>query len=328
MKICFTNKHKSWTTAQTGKGKFVQRLLPELEKLGVDVTTNPKDKVDIDIQITKMIYWPKNATKRIVRIGPSHYDTNMDYAGHNKESKSYIKKCHGIIYQSKFAKKECYNLITKPEKKHEAVIWNGASPEYYKGIKPRESKFKYNFLASTREWVWEKRLKDIIKAFKMADIPDSALWVLGRIWDKPKRFPPAQKKLKPEKNIFFVGECNDATIGCFYRSCNALIHTVYIDAQPNSIAEAICAGLPVVCTDQGGQAEVVDECTAGLVVKDKPWDFRPINRRKLPEVNRKALSEAMREVLVSPIREWIDSEAVDIKTIAKQYKEFFEKVLG
>lgn len=329
MKICFTNKHGTWTAAQTGKGKFVARLLPELEKLGIEVTTNPKEPVDIDIQISKMIYWPKNAKKRIVRIGPAHYDTHIDYKTKNKETKSYMKQCHGIIYQSEFAKKSCYNLIHKPEGKHEAVIWNGASPEYYDGLPEMNTMFAHNFLASTREWVWEKRLKDIIKSFIMADIKDSALWILGKVWDKPKRFPPFQKDFDryEKSNIFFVGECTDEMIGSYYKMATALIHTVYIDAQPNSIAEAICANLPVVCTDQGGQAEVVYGCDAGIILKDKLYNFRPVNRRKLPGVNRRELARAMKEILKHP-PEWIDRSSVDIKNIAKQYKTFFEKVLG
>jgi glycosyltransferase involved in cell wall biosynthesis len=329
MKICFTNKYGSWTTVKTGKGKFVQRLLPELEKLGVQTTTNPKDRVDVDVQINKMHYWPKNASKRIVRIGPAHYDTYIDYRAHNKEYRDYIKQCHGIVFQSEFAKKLCYNLITKPKGKKETVIYNGASPVQYAAAKHHRSMYKYNFLASTREWVWEKRLKDIIKSFVMADIEDSALWVLGRIWDKPKRFPPFQKGFEKyeKKNVFFIGECSDEKVASFYKMADALIHTVYIDAQPNSIAEAICARLPVVCTDQGGQAEVMKACNAGILLEDKPYNFKPTNRRKLPGVNRKALAGDMHDILKY---DWerIDSEPVEIKTIAKQYKAFFEEVLG
>jgi hypothetical protein len=44
-------------------------------------------------------------------------------------------------------------------------------------------------------------------------------------------------------------------------------------------------------------------------------------------VDKKALAKAMRDILDFD-RSNIDCEPVDIKTIAKQYKEFFEEVLG
>ena len=61
--------------------------------------------------------------------------------------------------------------------------------------------------------------------------------------------------------------------------------------------------------------------------------MKPTNRRKLPGADREQLAQAMHDVLdtswVSAFpSSLIDVNPVDIRNIAKQYKEFFEKCLS
>jgi len=326
MKVCITNKYGEWDFASTGKGFFVQRLLKEFDALGIKSTCDPSEKVDVDMQISHGMYWPKNARKRILRRGPVKYDTNMPYKKSNHEDNKYMKQCHGIVYQSGYSKRLNDTFLAPATKEQKtAIIFNGAEPSNYNWDMGTETMV---FLAATREWVWEKRLKDIIIAFAEADIPMSKLVVAGIVWDKPKRFPPFQKNFveKYGKRVTFLGECHES-LPMLLRSTMALLHAVYIDAMPNMIAEAICAGTPIVCTDQGGQVEVVKQCNAGIVVKDQPYGFGPVDRRDLPRLNVPAYAQAMRDIC-SFDRSKIDKTPVLISTVAKQYAEFFERVLN
>jgi len=330
MKICLTCQKGDWTVAHTGKGKFASRLIRVWEGLGVKVTQDPKERVDIDLQITRYMYTPKYARKSIIRRGPVKYDTNMDYKHHNKLERGNLKQCDAIVYQSLFSKNANHKLVYNPKGRvPETVIYNGADSADYVGVKPYQSEFKYNFLASTREWVLEKRLVDIIKSFKEADIHDSKLWIAGQIWDKPNRFPDFQKDFKKRfgcVNIQFLGPTDDRKLARLYRMATCLLHAVYIDAQPNAIAEALAAGCKVLCTNVGGQREVIGKVNPDWIVQDKPWDFKPCNRRKLPRLNRCEYAAAMLDMCNDATE--IDASCIDINNIASQYLNFFEKVLS
>lgn len=325
MKVRFTNKYGQWDTSHTGKGKFAQRLIAEWQRNGVEVTQDVNEPVDIDLQIQRFVYEPRYCKKVVVRVGPVEYDTNIDYEAKNKEMRRCQKHADGLIYQSAFAEKAQRSLVWDSTKPY-AIIHNGADPQYYANLEPVPTKFKINFLASTREWVWEKRLTGLIEAFHWAEIPDSCLWILGQVWDKPKRFPSFQRgveKREAGRNIHFMGPCDDHTIGRFYRMATCMLHAVYIDACPNAISEALCAGCPVLATNVGGQSELVDT----IVRCDPEWNFQPRNRREVPRLDTQRFSEGMRAMAAkSPARP--DYGHVNIRNTALNYISFFRGLLG
>jgi len=346
MKVCMANKHGDWDVSKTGKGKFFGRLIPELRKLGVDVTTDPADKVDIDLQITRPVYWPENARKRVVRRGPVKYDVNMTWREHNVKEYKYMTQCHGIVYQSEFARKMNDDFLGKPRPGQKtAVILNGADPEYYANTTPDPSPYRFNVLASTREWVWEKRLKDVIKSFQLAAIPDSCLWIAGTVWDTPKRFPPKQEGFPQRyscENIKFLGLQDEKHVAPLYCMADVLLHLVYVDACPNAVAEALCAGCRVVTTDAGGQYEMISPLTLSEteetwnrlfpnILRDPPVPSKPWNRRTPPPADRQAVADMLKWHSEHAIkRDWIVHHArthLGIDVIAKKYAEFFEEVL-
>jgi glycosyltransferase involved in cell wall biosynthesis len=327
MKIRFTNKYGSWNAAKSGKGKFSIRMIAEWRKHGIEVTDDLDARVDIDLQITRFAYKPRHAHKVVLRVGPVEYDTNMrtTYKEKNAIMANDQQHCDGLVYQSAFAEKAQRKMVwncNKPTR----IIFNGADPEFYAGLEPWPTTYKVNFLASTREWVWEKRLTDLIAAFLEANVPSSCLWVLGQVWEAPKRFPPFQKDWQKRfayPDIRFMGPRDDKTIGMFYRMATCMLHAVYIDACPNAVVEAVCAGCPVLATRIGGQAEL----PIIPVDTDPLWDFRPRDRRKPPPLDIKAFAEAMRVLgQNAPVKP--NSSIVEIKDVAKQYIEFFQEVLA
>ena len=281
MKICLTNKHGTWSNAHSGKGKFAQRLIPALYKLGVEVTQNPDENVDIDLQFGKWQYKPHFARKKVLRLGPAHISVDQNYKKLNRIKWDSLKKCDAVIYQSQYSRKVCRKFIGKPNIP-EAVIFNGADPEYYAQFEPYESKFKYNFLASTRVWLPQKNLKGIIRSFLLADLADSCLLVNGDTQG-------IEKKYQNCDNIMFFGPATDKVLARMYKLATALIHIVMLDACPNSVVEAMCAGCPVISGNQGGTPELV-EGYGTIVQLFKEYDFKPINLGKRPKFDERLLA--------------------------------------
>ena len=312
MIIRFTEKNKD---VNSGKGFFANRLIPALERLGVDVTKEQKDYVDIDFQMNKWKYKPKRCKKTVIRLGPAHVDTNQDWKDLNMRKWKSVKRADGIVYQSGYSKRICRTFIGKPKGK-EIIIYNGDNPGEYIDVKKWPAPFKYNFLASTRKWIPQKRLKDIIKAYKMAGIEDSCLWIAGQVLGNEKKYS--------DRSIQFLGNCEPRTLARLYRSCNTLISVVYVDACPNSVVEALNAGCFIICTDQGGTKELVDENT-GIVIKDKPFKFKPVDLEKPPKLDIKRLAMAM---IQSIGKNRTIPDRFNINNIAKQYLDFFYELLG
>lgn len=322
--------------AVSGKGKFIARLCVELNKLGIETTYDRTRDVDVSVALSKPEYIPTNAKKRVLRLGPVEYDINRkNLAERVVQAQSYFRKVDGIIYQSEFARKMNDAFLGKPKDwQKTAIIYNGADPAYYAMVAPAASPFKFNVLASTREWVWEKRLKDVIKSFQLANIPDSCLWIAGQVWDTPQRFPPKQKdyaKKYGAPNIRFLGPQNDAQVAALYRMADVLVHLVYADACPNAVVEAMCAGCKVVCTDVGGQVELVEPLYIPVPGDPKP-PRKPWNRRQPPIAPIKAIAESLVYAADLPVdREYFARMAgayLDIDVIAKKYAAFFERVLA
>lgn len=318
MVVCIANKHAGWTAVHTGKGKFVQRLIPELEKLGVRVTTNPADKCDVALHIGHIRY-SSRARVDILRIGAVRVSTHENYRRLNAQRRKSVKLAQGVIYQSRYSRKTCHKFVCKPDCP-EVVIFNGARLSDYHVYQPNSN--KRILLASTRKWITQKRLKDVCAAFLGLSRDDVELQVVGNTLGQ-------EAKWCKEKGIRFLGMLSDQKLAGLLSKSEALVHVVYLDACPNSVVEGLCAGLRVVTTDQGGTKELVG--AEDIVLSDYPFKYEPINLNKPPKLNRIALTEAMENVLgMSHTRADIDAvrRRLSIDVIARDYLGFFQEVLS
>jgi len=304
-----------FSRGKTGKGRFAQRLVKVWREIGVDVTTDSRIKADIALHIGRMNYKSK-ARKHVLRVGPANIDTNMNWKKINREKAASVKAADAIVYQSKYSRKIYHNLVCRPDKP-EIVIFNGADPRDYE-VEPliKTDPERVSFLASTRVWLKQKRLKQIIRAFLEAEIPKSTLYVCGDTLGYDKKYGH-------HGNIIFEGNVKDDMIAVYYRTCHAMIHLTWVDACPNSVVEAQVAGLPVIHTDQGGTKEIV-KC--GCEIKDKPFKYKPVDLNKPPKIDRKELISAMRKIIDSKVL-CDNVEHLYIQNIARQYLNFFKKLL-
>ena len=303
MKVCIPNKYGTWENSGTGKAFFIQRLIPELEKRGVEVTADPSKKVDITLGIGKFLYKPRSG-KRVLRLGPCHFSTQENWKMLNLRKIAAVKKADGVIYQSEWSRKVCRKYLGKHD--FETVIFNGGIAK--RPIKIRPGKF----VASTRTWIPQKRLKRLIKAFLLANIPGKTLDIYGQTPLRNKKFDGVTfYGLVPPDEIKLAGKI--------------FLHPVYLDASPNAVVEALCAGCRVIHGSEGGTHELVGD--NGLKLLDEKWDFKPINLFHPPKLDISKWAAAME--LESDFKyEPVNSLHVNIKNIAKEYIDFFSEVIN
>lgn len=315
MKICIAGSN---TSAKTGKGFFVNRLTTALEKRGIVVTADIHKKVDIALHVGHIRY-ESRARKNVLRVGPARVSKHENYEKLNAIRAKSIKIADGVVFQSKYSKKVTKHFVCKPHCPT-TVIHNGADYDWYDSVVPKEGVEPPSFVASTRKWIPQKRLRDIIVAFGMAKVEGSKLYILGNSLGQKDRY-------KDVEGVVFVGECNQETIGSYLKAATAMVHIVYLDACPNSVVEAVSARCPVICTDQGGTKELVEDWPH-WVVQDKPFKYEPVNLSSPPKIDREVLAMAMRKAAVA---QWEPMERplrTDIGYVANQYLMFFEEVLG
>lgn len=313
MKVIINHK----TKPGTGKGLFVSRLVPELERLGVTVATDGKADIALHIGRRHREY---KVDKNIIRVGPACVNSQMNWKQINREKWESVKGCDGVIYQSQYSKKVYHKLVGKP-RCSEAVILNGADPGAYQS----DAKFdgKCSVVCSTRKWLPQKRLKWIERAFIEAEIPGSVLYVCGNTLDKKR---VGTMRVSDNREIVYLGELPQKELARVLSSSDMFVHLVYVDACPNSVAEALVANVPVICTDQGGTRELVEAVAAGgAVLPDKPFGYKPTNLGKPPKPDVRAVAAAMNLTA----RYWAvpESHPLHISAIAEQYVEFFQEVL-
>ena len=306
----------------TGKGRFSARLVRAWHSMGIQTTVDANANADVSYQVGK-IYCPSKAKKHVLRVGPACIDTNMDWKHKNREKAQAVKKADAVVYQSEYSRQIYHALVCKPDVP-EAVILKGADPRDYE-VEAYNSTFKYNFLASTRVWLKQKRLKELIKSFLLADIDDSCLLVCGDNCGVADKYDEAH-------NIMFFGPTNDAVLARLYRlvaKTGAYLHGVWVDCAPNSMVEAQVAGCPVICTDQGGTPEIL---RYGALIKDKQFKMKPVDLDHPPAIDREAMAEAMRyfalkQGLDKISAKFIQPDDLYIENIARKYYEFFESIV-
>jgi len=321
MKVCITNKYKTWDNAKTGKGFFVQRLIPALENLGCEITTDPKKKVDITLGIGKFVFKPIG--KAVLRIGDVHKE--KDYKELNAPKKDSLKIADGVIYQSGYSMKMSRAFLGNPDCP-EVVIYNGADPKEF-DVEPYRSIFSINFLASAREWNAQKRLKGIKNAFLESNISSSCLFICG---DTGQKISAAYDPYN-HTEIRFLGIVDQKTLASLYKTCNAFLDATWLTACPNNVVEALVAGCPVISQNDSGTAEIGfsnRDCEGKYYhIKDKEWDMKkPVDLKKRIGIDIDSFVYAIKEVLRKP-KPVFTYKNLHIDYIARQYVGVFEKVL-
>jgi len=276
----------------SGKGKMLQRLIPALEKIGVE--TRHKEKgCDVALGISR--WRTKIKIPKVVRVDGVHLKENDKNNWKNERIRKGIKKADAVIYQSKFAQTEVKKHLKLKDKK-EFVIFNGANPADYNSVLTN----RINVISSAKwchrnGWRKQKNLKTVIKVAKL--MPDVSFYVAGRL----------HEKIENTENLTFLGLLKEEELRKHLKTADVMLYPASMDWCPNSVVEALCAGCPTIATSGHGASELVEAC-GGRIADSK-----------------EEMVKAIRDLLDNPIT--VNKEPVHIDNIALKYKEAFESVL-
>jgi len=128
-------------------------------------------------------------------------------------------------------------------------------------IEKQEGKvFKVSFLAYS---VLLKGLQYLLEAWKdLQHIPDIELHIGGDIDENVQNI--IDKDFSELKNVFYHGKISD--VPGFFADKSIYILTSLIDGAPVTILEAMRSGLAVICTENCGTKDILEEGKSGWVI--------------------------------------------------------------
>ncbi len=277
---------------ESGKSKFLKRLIPSLSSL--DVSVHYKEKgCDVALGISR--WRTKIKIPKVIRVDGVHLKRNDKNDWKNERIRKGIKKADAVIYQSEYARRECEKkFMVKKEKTF--VIFNGANPADYQA----KLTTRINVISSAKwchrnGWRKHKKLKTVIRVAKL--MPDVNFFVAGRL----------HEDLKSTNNLTFLGYLKDEVLRKYLSSAEVMFYPAKYDWNPNAMVEALCAGCPGVVTSGHGGTELVESC--GGIVADTVDD----------------MIAAIGLLLKEPVL--VNKNPIHIENTALKYKEVFESVL-
>ena len=301
----------------TGKMKFIGKLIPELQKLGVKII--PKNKpADICLSLT---HWRgKFKGPRVMRIDGVHFTNDKHANWNNGRMRDDMKRSKAVIYQSPWCQKMGHGCL-KYKHKREYIIFNGANPEDYENKSYAGAIDKPRILMSAN-WKGKthKRLKEMCEI--AAECPQYNFFVAGR----------HEMKLVEAENIKQLGHLDEPDLQKLIASCDIMFNLAHYDWCANAVVECLVAGKPVVYAAGTGMEDLVGD--SGVKIKDsspklklikvKPSSHKHV-RIKVPPIDYEEAKQALAKALEMPE---IHRPDLHITAIAKQYYKVFKEVLG
>jgi glycosyltransferase involved in cell wall biosynthesis len=213
---------------ESGKSKFLKRLIPALKKIGVECRFKQKG-CDVALGIS---WWhTKTKLPKVLRVDGIYLNSGKKEKYRNGKVRTAIKKADHVIYQSKFAKKTVNKRLKVNPKC--SVIYNGADPEYYDSAVCYDNPHETNYLMCAR---WgnrkHKRLKDHIRYAE--NHPDIHFYLAG---ETDRRTP---------ENVTKLGWVRDIELRRYQKTCSHLVYLADTDWCPSGVIEAILAGCEVI----------------------------------------------------------------------------------
>lgn len=153
------------------------------------------------------------------------------------------------------------NLVAKwvhhPEKVH--CVYNGIDLSTIPAMQGYESK---TIFTAGRLVPW-KGFAALIESMK--DMPEWKLYIAG---DGP--FRPDLEKIAKENNVsdrvFLLGQIDRSSLIKRMQSCDVFVLNTHFESFSFQVVEAMAAGIPVITTNVGNLAEIVDDGKSGILI--------------------------------------------------------------
>ena len=156
------------------------------------------------------------------------------------------------------------------------------------------NKFRFGFVGGTSE---HKGIRVLIQAFNKIKENNTDLFVFGPY--HPAYLDKLKRELKIDSRITFCGPFNNGEISSVFSKIDVLVYpSIWHENRPIAILEALFAKIPVITSNLGGMAELVQDGVTGLLFEaGNPEDLaqKMVSLIDNPELMRR-LSETPRRV--------------------------------
>jgi len=158
----------------------------------------------------------------------------------------------------------------------------------------RSNKFRFGFVGGVSE---HKGMKILIRAFNKIRRDNVVLYIFGPY--HPSYLGKLKKELNIDSRITFHGVFDNREISSIFSKIDVLVYpSIWYENQPIAILEALLAKIPVITSNLGGMAELVQDRVTGLLFEvGNPDDLyqKMVSVIDNPELMRR-LSETPRQV--------------------------------
>jgi len=262
--------------------------------------------------------------KYILRLDGLYFDIK-NTLGLNKKLNGKIfysiKNSSGVIFQSNFSKKlfeKFYGDISVVN----TVIHNGGFTEFRKKVNHYQFEIPERkiIVVAIAQWRRHKRLKEIVELYMELTQKYKNLYLI---------VVGANAQMKGTDNIQYIPSLNQVEVYSLLKQADLMFHFSWLDNCPNSVVEALCFRVPVLCTNQGGTRELVEITKGGIVSEaDKKFNYEPVDLYNPPKPDMNVLYEDAVRLIenIDFYKSQIDTSMIDINNVAHKYVEFAKKI--
>ena len=315
----------SFNKANAGPSNFMKNLRKSFrinKTARTSLYFNPLNTCNIFANLPKLTWM----NPYFFRLDGIIYDIMADPDQKKEANETFLngaRKSRGVIFQSEFSKK-LFEKVLGYVPTVQTVIHNGTDLNVFKRGNDHHIRRQlgieddaFVFITSAK-WRAHKRLPAILESFvnfrAKHHIP-THLIVLGDYEDLGM------------ENVHFLQKVPNAELPLYFNAAQVYLFYSWLDPCPNSVVEAISAGLPVVCTNQGGTPELVRMSNGGIIVEaDDEFPYTEINLYNPPRPDMDKIGVALEEIYThyDSYQQNINREVFDIHLVAAQYLQFIK----
>ncbi|MCO7176713.1 glycosyltransferase family 4 protein [Sporolactobacillus kofuensis] len=263
--------------------RYIVQRLHYIYKVGKYLKKNNYDKVVLENHATLFMALKKYGNSR-------KYLGRYYYHLHNEVTKDYncrelIRNCKKVLGVSRYINNTLEIFFEGSPPKHLIVLKNCVDTALFGSIKSRKEAMnvrrKYGIAENEKIILFsgrlskEKGIKELLLAFRQANIPDAKLVIVGGYFYGSKMesdYETGLKKLAESMNdkIIFTGFVAYQQMPSIYAMADlAVVPSMWDDPAPLTVIESMASGLPLITTVSGGIPEYVNKDCAVLLARDK-----------------------------------------------------------
>ncbi len=226
-----------------------------------------------------------------------------------------------VIYQSKFSKLSCEKFLGKTRAAKTTIIYNGVDTEKIPKKATSHSDGVPTKLLTFAKFRRRDQIEPIIESVKLLDSKKFTLDIYGSYTENLKDL----FENLPDHMLFRGKKSNEALLQILHQYDIFLFSDQ--SACPNSVIEAMAAGLPVVAFNRGSISELLQNGETGYYVKmidhDPFNNLYPFDLRCYADFSHKISQATGRLNQLSSQAYQIAKFDFDTKMMISRYKEFF-----